>query len=112
MSSSRKYSIIRHIENYNINNGEGKAIPYVEYIVGRREGKYQSKQAPSFSRSPSDFFQRTLDKIAQEFENQIAKETAKRVYNDISKNQANQTLLNELMRVANVYITNKILRNL
>ena len=35
MSSGRKFSVQRHIGNYNIHNGQGKVIPFVEYAIGR-----------------------------------------------------------------------------
>jgi hypothetical protein len=80
MSSARRFSVQRHIDNYNIHNGLGQVVPFVEYSVGRREGKYQPQKVPQFTRSKAPFLDKILDKIAAEVENQIAKNIAKRIY--------------------------------
>jgi len=80
MSSSRKYSVRRHIENYNIHNGSGKVVSFVEYSVGRREGYYQAQHAPQYSKSQPAFLDKIYDKIEKELENLIAKDIAQRIY--------------------------------
>ena len=112
MSSGRKYSVQRHITNYNIHNGAGKVVPFVEYTIGRREGKYQSNQMPHSSHLSSDFFERILDKVAEEFENHYVKEIANRIFDDILQDPGKQIVFNDIVALANSRITSKILRNL
>ena len=48
MSSGRRYSVERHIKT--LHGGSGIAIPYEEYVIGRRNGIYIPKQRPRFRR--------------------------------------------------------------
>jgi len=79
MSSSRRSSVLRHIDNGNIHNGIGQAVPFVEYSVGRRRGIYRPQQVPRFKSSMRPLLVRLVDKITLELENEIAKEVAKRI---------------------------------
>ena len=101
MSSGRKYSVKRHIINYNIHNGAGNVIPFIEYAVGRTGGKYQPQQVRKNTRSQSQFLDRAYVKIAQEVENLIVNDIAKRIYLELS---ADQTNFNNLKMVASAYI--------
>ena len=83
MSSSRKYSVRRHIENYNIHNGSGKVVSFVEYSIGRREVYYQAEPVTT----QSLFLDKIFDKIATELENLIAKDIAKKIYEELSSDQ-------------------------
>ena len=49
MSSGRRYSVERHIKT--LHGGSGIAIPYEEYVLGRRSGNFIPKQRPRFRRS-------------------------------------------------------------
>jgi hypothetical protein len=44
MSSGRRYSVERHIKTFH--GLSGMAIPYEEYVLGRRSGKIIPKQRP------------------------------------------------------------------
>ena len=44
MYSSRRYSVSRHINN--VHAGKGSAIPFVEFVVGRRTGHYLPQPKP------------------------------------------------------------------
>jgi hypothetical protein len=46
MYSSRRYSVRRHINT--IHASQGTAIPFVEYVVGRRNGQYVPHARPDF----------------------------------------------------------------
>ena len=48
MSSGRRYSVERHIKT--LHGGFGIAIPFEEYVLGRRNGIYIPKQRPRFRR--------------------------------------------------------------
>lgn len=102
MSSPRRFSVQRHIDNYNIHNGLGQVVPFVEYSVGRREGKYQPQKVPQFTRSKAPFLDKIFDKIEAEVEDLIAKDIAKRIYDDLSTTR--QTLFDNLMTGAKAII--------
>jgi hypothetical protein len=105
MSSTRRFSVQRHIDNYNIHNGLGQVVPFVEYSVGRREGKYQPQRVPQFTRSKAPFLDKIVDKIATEVENHIAKDIAKRIYDGLSTTSQRQ--FDELERHATIKILHK-----
>ena len=104
MSSGRKYSVQRHIINYNIHNGGGNVIPFIEYTIGRREGKYQPQQVRKNARTQPQFLDRAYVKISQEVEDLIVKDIAKRIFIDLSADQRN---FNNLKTVASMYILKK-----
>lgn len=85
MSAGRKFSVQRHINNQNIHNGSGQVVSYLEYSLGIKEGKYRSQKIPPFTRHENSFFDRPIDKIIVEVENQIVREIAKRIYNKLTQ---------------------------
>jgi hypothetical protein len=93
MSSSRKFSVRRHIKNYNIHNGIGQVVTFVEYSVGRREGKYQPQGVSQFTKSKAHFLDRILDEIMIEVKNQIVKEIAGRIYRKLPTNHRDFDML-------------------
>lgn len=75
MYSGRRYCVQRHIDNPNIHKGNANAIPFVEYLVGRREGLYPPNPRPSYGSA-----QRTvMDKTADEVEKVFARRTAESI---------------------------------
>jgi hypothetical protein len=71
MYSGRRYCVQRHIDN--IHKGRANAIPFVEYLVGRREGLYPPQGRPSYSSGK----QRTvMEKTEDEVEKIFAQRTA------------------------------------
>lgn len=73
MYSGRRYCVQRHIDNINIHNGKAMAIPFVEYLVGRREGWYPPAGRPSFGSQKH----RTLEeKMEEEVQNLFAQRVA------------------------------------
>ena len=79
MSSARRTSIQRHIDNANIHGGGARAIPFRDYSAGIAWGKYKVGRKPIFSSSELPFLLRLVNKIRLELENEIAKEVAKRI---------------------------------
>jgi hypothetical protein len=79
-------------------------VPFVEYSVGRREGKYQPQKVPQFTKPKALFLDNILDKIAAEVENQIVKDIAKRIYDDFS---TDQKPFDDLKTLAKLSIYNK-----
>jgi hypothetical protein len=70
MYSGRRSSVQRHIDNPNIHNGNSGAIPFTEYLVGRRQGSYPPGNRPSFG-------QKTIEeKVDAEIANLFAKRVA------------------------------------
>ena len=88
MSSSRRSSVQRHIDNYNIHNGLSQVVPFVEYSIGIRTGKYRPQKVPQFTQDKAPFLDRALDKIAVEVEDQIVREISRRIYIRMSTNEA------------------------
>ena len=81
--SWQKIFIQRHINNQNIHNGSGQVVSYLEYSMGIEEGKYRPQKIPQFTRSETPY----LSKIEAEVENQIVREIAKRIYNQLTPNK-------------------------
>jgi len=79
MSSARRTSVERHIINPNIHGGAARAVPFAEYSAGITSGKYKVGRKPSFAASEQPLLFRLVNKISVEFENEIAKEVAKRI---------------------------------
>lgn len=61
MYSGRRYCVQRHIEN--IHKGKANAIPFVEYLVGRRRGSYPPKGRPSFGSKKRTIVEKTQDEF-------------------------------------------------
>jgi hypothetical protein len=70
MYSGRRTCVQRHIDNINIHNGKASAIPFIEYLVGRREGLYPPGERPTFS---SEKHRTLADKMQDELENTFAR---------------------------------------
>jgi len=104
MSSSRKSSVKRHIKNYNIHSGQASLVSFVEYSIGLRHGKYQVQNAPTQPTTQSLFLERILDKITADLESQIAKDIAKRIYDELS---TDQIPFNNLKQLAKTNIISK-----
>jgi hypothetical protein len=61
MYSGRRYCVQRHIDN--IHKGNANAIPFIEYLVGRREGLYPPKGRPSFGSKKRTIVEKTQDEV-------------------------------------------------
>src|SRR6476659_5207639 len=59
MYSGRRYCVQRHIDN--IHKGKANAIPFIEYLVGRREGLYPPNARPSFGSKKRTIVEKTQD---------------------------------------------------
>ena len=74
MYSGRRYCVQRHIDN--IHNGKANAVPFVEYLLGRRDGSYPPFTRPSFASQK----QKTLkEKTEEEFGNVYARRAVESV---------------------------------
>jgi hypothetical protein len=72
MYSGRRSSVERHIKNPKIHNGNATAIPFTEYLLGRREGIYPPANRPSFGQKSKTF----EEKVDEEIEILVAKRVA------------------------------------
>ena len=104
MGSSRRTSVQRHIDNPHIHGGGARAVPFTEYSAGITSGKYKVGRRPSFV-SPDQHYllRRLLNKISVEFENEIAREIARRIF----KNTFDESLFNNLEKIARNHIWSK-----
>ena len=89
MSSPRRTSVQRHIDNPNIHGGGARAIPFAEYSAGIRWGNYKVGRKPLFASSEQPILLRLVKKISVEYENEIAKEVAKRMCNTLDESVYN-----------------------
>ena len=71
--SGRRYCVQRHINNNNIHKGNANAIPFVEYLVGRREGSYLPAGRPPFGSQKQRIL---MEKTEDELENMFARRAA------------------------------------
>jgi hypothetical protein len=75
MSSTKRYSVQRHIDN--IHDTHATAIPFVEYLIGRRNGLYPPGRRPSFTPKSKTTLK---EKIEQEAENVFARRVAESAF--------------------------------
>jgi hypothetical protein len=61
MYSGRRYCVQRHINN--IHKGNANAIPFVEYLVGRREGSYPPNARPSYGSRKENLMEKAEDEL-------------------------------------------------
>lgn len=64
MSSGRRYSVERH--GTSIHNGQSFVIPFIECVIGRRNGLYIPKHVLQLSSS-----ERFLNKASKEFDDKL-----------------------------------------
>ena len=71
MYSGRRYCVQRHIDN--IHKGKANAIPFVEYLVGRREGLYPPNARPSYaSRKERTLMEKAEDELVNMYVHRAA----------------------------------------
>jgi len=85
MSSSRRTSVQRHIDNPNIHGGAAKAVPFTEYSAGITAGRYRVGQKPRFAPLEQTIAIRLVHKIRSEVEDQIAREVASKICKTIDQ---------------------------
>jgi hypothetical protein len=79
MSSGRRTSVQRHIDNTNIHGGAGSAVPFTEYSAGITAGRYRVGQKPRFAPLEKTIAIRLVNKIRSEVEDHIARVVATRI---------------------------------
>lgn len=73
MYSSRRYSVQRHINN---KHGRiGSAIPFVEYVVGRRSGKYSPGPVPTYAPKEKSLLDRAKEEATRVYTTRVAEKS-------------------------------------
>jgi len=72
---------------------EWYGVTFVEYSVGRKEGKYQPQRVSQFITSKAHFLDRLLDEIMIEVKNEMVKEIAGRIYRSLPTNDPSFDML-------------------
>ena len=91
MSSGRRYSVERHIDN--LHGGSGVAIPFEEYVMGRRNGIYVPKQMsrhPRFQRAP---------KYIEIIEQELTRKAVQMVISNFEKNPCENLALESFIKL-------------
>lgn len=70
MSSGRRFSVERHIKN--IHGGNGKIIPFVEYLAGRRDGKFSYKNRSETYGRQNSLLKILLNEVDRDFARKVA----------------------------------------
>jgi hypothetical protein len=80
-------------------------VSYLEYSIGIKEGNYIPQNVRQFAQSRAPY----LIKIEAEVENLVIREIARRIYNNLVKNEA---VLDNLQVVATANIVSKNLKDI
>ena len=81
MYSGRRYCVQRHINN--IHKGKANAIPFVEYLVGRREGLYPPNARPSYGPKKRTIVEKTEDEFVNMYIHRAAESFLPPVGDDV-----------------------------
>lgn len=84
MSSGRKFSVNRHVQNIHL--GTGGIIPYMDYLTGRRQGNVSSITRKRSNLSHSSF----SDKVMAEVENDLVRKIASSINGSVENPQIQQ----------------------
>ena len=86
MSAGRRTSVQRHIDNPNIHNGNGHAVPFAGHRGGQGSSIGMSRTASQISSSGPSDPENLIIRIEKEVENEIVREIARRIFNGVPKN--------------------------
>jgi hypothetical protein len=97
MSSGRRYSVERHIKTFH--GWSGIAIPYEEYVLGRRSGKFIPKQ------------RHRIRSFEEQIENIIDQELRKKVIQTaVSEMMSNPAEANRIRNAVNNILLSKTIK--
>jgi hypothetical protein len=86
MSAGRRTSVQRHIDNPNIHNGNGRAVPLALHRYGLGRSIDRSRTGPKITSLGSSDPESMAIRIEKEVENEIVREVARRIFNSVPKN--------------------------
>lgn len=94
----------RHIDNPNIHDGHGVAVPFAEYSTGLSYRHHSPRPAAQDATAGPAEAKPLIIRVEKEIENEIVKEVARRIFQSIPIDDSRFTTLENLSRV---YIFNK-----
>jgi hypothetical protein len=99
MSAGRRYSVERHIKT--LHAGLGAAIPFEEYVIGRRNCIFIPKQMPRTSPT-----QKHLHSIAEAIDEELAKKAVQIAISEMGQDRSDTESIKKLARLAIMRRTN------
>ena len=88
MSAGRRTSVQRHIDNPNIHNRSGRAVPFPGHRTGPGRSTGMSQTASQITSSGASYPGYMIVRIEKEVENEIVREIARRIFNDVPKDDS------------------------
>ena len=85
MSAGRRTSVQRHIDNPNIHNGNGHAVPFAGHRSRQGSSIGMSRTAFQISSSGPSDPDNLIIRVEKEVENEIVREIARRIFNRLPK---------------------------
>ena len=92
MTSGRRESVQRHINNPNKHNGNACVIPFVEYLAGLASGVYSIVSNPSRTKAPHNIRNPEDRQTRGSFFDKIQKKVEEKMVDRIAENTVNQTM--------------------
>lgn len=80
MSAGRRTSVQRHIDNPNIHNGNGRAVPLAQHRNAQGWSIDRSQTVPQITSSKRSDPESMAVRVEKEVENEIVREVARRIY--------------------------------
>ena len=93
MSAGRLYSVERHIKT--LHAGLGAAIPFEEYVIGRKNCMFIPKQMPRTSPT-----QKYLRRIAEAIDEELAKKAVQIAISEMGQDRSDTENIKQLARFA------------
>lgn len=91
MTSGRRESVQRHINNPNKHNGNARVIPFVEYLAGLASGVYSIVSNPSRTKATYNVLNPEDRQTRRSFFDRIQKKVEEKMIDRIAENTVNQT---------------------
>lgn len=115
MYSGRRWCVQRHIDH--LHKGKANPIPFVEYVVGRREGLYPPAQKPSYGSQKRSLEDKMEDEVQNVFARKVAESflppVGDRAYDapikdliDHINNQHSRSHRNQLLEMLEILLAN------
>lgn len=92
MTSGRRESVQRHINNPNKHNGNARVIPFVEYLAGLASGVYSIVSNPSRTKATYNVLNPEDRQTRRSFFDRIQKKVEEKMIDRIAENTVNQTM--------------------